>query len=130
MKLFSDQRITEFRCHSFEKASNWPVFLPLRPIAGFYFVIMALGLLAFNIGNAMAQSKCGDRTSIARTLSNKFSEAPVANGLTKDGAVIEVIASVSGSWTMILTLPTGESCFLAAGESWENLPVLTMESSI
>ena len=89
-----------------------------------------LGFVVFNPRKATAQSNCGDRTTIAKTLSKKYKVAPIANGLTKDGVVIEVFASVSGLWTMILTLPTGESCFFASGESWENLPVLIKRSSI
>ncbi len=43
-------------------------------------------------------------------------------GLASNGAVIEVLASPSGSFTIILTQPNGLSCVMAAGENWENLP--------
>jgi hypothetical protein len=36
--------------------------------------------------------------------------------------VFEVLASPSGSFTIILTQPNGLSCVMAAGENWENLP--------
>ncbi len=51
-----------------------------------------------------------------------YSEIPVAMGLASNGGVIEVLASENGSWTLLVTMPDGTSCVLAAGESWEALP--------
>ncbi len=36
--------------------------------------------------------------------------------------MIEVLASPSGGFTIILTQPNGLSCVMAAGENWETLP--------
>lgn len=86
------------------------------------------GLVAFGLGGlllsldarAQLESQCGVRSEIIDTLNDRFSEKPVATGLTQGGGVIEVFASGTGSWTMIVTLPTGRACFMAAGESWES----------
>ncbi len=71
---------------------------------------------------ADAQSVCHQRTKFVTELGRKFLEAPVAYGLTSTGQVIEVLASGTGSWTLIVTSTDGTSCALAAGESWAKLP--------
>ena len=43
-------------------------------------------------------------------------------GVASNGAVVEVFASAHGSWTIIMTYPTGMSCMMAAGDNWEILP--------
>ncbi len=75
---------------------------------------------------AVAQSTpCTDRTAAIRHLEGKFSEAPVAVGLTNTGAVLEVLTSDEGrSWTMLVTMPDGNSCLVAAGEAWKIIPSL------
>lgn len=65
---------------------------------------------------------CGERRAVVANLEKTYSEAPVSIGLASNGSVIEVLASPSGSFTIILTQPNGLSCVMAAGENWENLP--------
>ena len=65
---------------------------------------------------------CGERRAVVENLDQTYSEAPVSLGLASNGSVIEVLASPSGSFTIILTQPNGLSCVMAAGENWENLP--------
>ncbi len=74
---------------------------------------------------AMAQTVCGDRAKFLNHLSRSYSEAPQAMGLISNGAILEVLVSKDGSWTIIVTRPNGLSCIMAAGEAWENLPILT-----
>jgi len=62
---------------------------------------------------------CGTRTALAKQLENKCSEEAVSMGLASTGAVVEVYASDTGTWTMMLTMPNGVTCILAAGEHWE-----------
>jgi hypothetical protein len=71
---------------------------------------------------AQAQAMCGERGAVVANLEKTYSEAPVSIGLASNGSVIEVLASPSGSFTIILTQPNGLSCVMAAGENWENLP--------
>ena len=73
---------------------------------------------------AHAQSVCDQRAKFVTELAQKFLEAPVAFGLTSTGQMIEVLASGTGSWTMIITSTDGTSCALAAGESWAKLPAV------
>jgi hypothetical protein len=71
---------------------------------------------------ANAQSICVERTEAATSLKKNFAEVPVSMGLSEQGSVIEVFASPNGSWSIIMTLPNGLSCIMAAGEEWEVLP--------
>ena len=89
-------------------------------------LIAVLGALLIGWGafssSAQAQTMCGERRAVVANLEQTYSEAPVSIGLASNGAVIEVLASPSGSFTIILTQPNGLSCVMAAGENWENLP--------
>ena len=46
-------------------------------------------------------------------------------GLANNGGVIEVLSSKAGnSWTIIITMPNGTACMIAAGENWEDIPTV------
>ncbi len=75
------------------------------------------------------QANCGPRPKLLGYLSDKFSERPIALGLTSDGNVLEVAASGDGSWTILVTLPTGMTCAVAAGEKWAKVTPATQISS-
>lgn len=92
-------------------------YLIMGALFVFWLVFMALMTRP-----AQAQTVCGERKVIMLSLEKTFSEAPVSMGLASNGAMIEVFASSSGSFTILLTRPDGVSCVMAAGENWENLP--------
>lgn len=68
-----------------------------------------------------AQNLCGERVDIIDTLQKRYQEIPVSMGLAGNGGIVEVFASQKGSWTILLTRPTGVSCVVSAGEAWESL---------
>jgi hypothetical protein len=68
---------------------------------------------------AAAQSQCGPRQEVVKSLGDRFKEAPVGMGMTQPGQVLELFASKTGSWTMVITNADGRSCLLAAGENWD-----------
>ena len=70
---------------------------------------------------AGAGALCGERAKLAEVLEARHAELPVSMGLSSNGAIIEVFASPSGSWTIIVTRPGGMSCLVAAGDNWEDL---------
>ncbi len=69
---------------------------------------------------AQQQQPCANRAEFLKHLSTNFKEAPVAMGLTANGGLLEVVASKDGSWTIIVTMPSGLSCGVASGMSWES----------
>lgn len=74
---------------------------------------------------AFAQTQvCGARDVIVNQLENKHGEFRRSIGLQDNMIVVEVFASVKGTWTILFTKPTGESCFVAVGRAWEeDLPI-------
>ena len=84
---------------------------------------LALGALAGTAAPAAAgQAICKERGEIIKILGRKFGETQQSYGLQSDRRVLELYASPSGSWTAILTLPSGKSCVVASGEAWTVLP--------
>lgn len=94
-----------------------------RVVAGIVIGFVALTVVAAFSGPVSAQQVTGDRTTLVKELTQRFAEHPVSIGLTSTGAMIEVFASEDGStWTMLLTLPEGQSQVIGDGESWMSIP--------
>jgi hypothetical protein len=91
-------------------------------------MVCAAGLAALGVGfglDASAQSAggCGARDKILSALSNDYKEAPIGIGLTQTGSVIELLVSQKGTWTLLATGPSGNSCMIAAGQNWESMTI-------
>jgi hypothetical protein len=82
--------------------------------------------LAFAAKPLLAQgAPCTERTAVLKQLSKQYSEAPVAMGLANNGGVIELLHSRNRTtWTLIITMPDGMTCPIAAGQSWESIKTL------
>ncbi|MCB5176050.1 hypothetical protein [Microvirga lenta] len=78
-------------------------------------------LVAFASSPVSAQTSCGPRDQLVKVLSEQYKESPVSIGLAQPGRVVEVFASSSGTWSMVMTMPNGTACMIAAGENWEML---------
>ena len=77
-------------------------------------------------GQDRAEGNCGDRAEIVAALTEQYGEARQAIALTHARQVIELFAAPDGgSWTLIITFPTGESCLISAGDGIELTPDLT-----
>ena len=86
---------------------------PLAPFAA----LAALTVIAAS--PATAQSACGPREQLVKLLADQYKENPVGMGLSQPGQILEVFASSKGSWTMVMTMPDGKACMIAAGDNWE-----------
>lgn len=85
-------------------------------------IAAALFVAIASLPASAQQRQCTQRPNIVGHLAKKFSETPVAIGLSSNGGIIEVFSSEkSGSWTIIITMPDGNSCLMAAGENWERI---------
>src|SRR3546814_10571970 len=74
---------------------------------------------------AAAQEQCHDRKQVTDYLADRYREEPVAMGLANNGGLIEVLTSPEGgTWTIMITMPDGRSCMVAAGESWQELQMV------
>lgn len=89
-------------------------------------LVLASGITASTLSAQTAEGvrmPCHDAGEIAKQLSAKYKEAPVAMGLQSNGNLLQIYASdQKNTWTVVSTTPTGKSCIVAAGKRWEALP--------
>lgn len=117
------RRTSKLRCGSSAKevarfGTGFSNLLRIAAVTG----VAAIALFG-STGDALSNGNvCGDRDRIVASLTMQFSEQQVSVGVATNGGIFEVFASPSGSWTIIMTTPTGQSCFVASGEGWINAP--------
>ena len=95
----------------------------LRSALGASLIGLSLSIAPLNVANA--QQMCGKRTEVVHSLGAKYKEATTGVGLVNNGMVVEVLTSVTGSWTILMTRTNGVACVLATGESWEAVDTST-----
>lgn len=63
------------------------------------------------------RSACGPYGLLVNNLQTKYKESRQMRGLTPNGKVFEMFASLeTGTWTAVQTTPNGIACIVAAGE--------------
>ncbi len=84
---------------------------------------LALGLLVHTAAAVRAQPVCMPHDELTKRLYATFAEAPAANAIANNGALVELFASRDrSSWTLAMTRPGGMSCVLVAGQEWNHFP--------
>ena len=66
-----------------------------------------------------AADLCTQRASMVKALANKYEEQRRGIGVASKSGVMEFYVSHKGTWTMLMTMPNGMSCIMAAGRDWE-----------
>jgi hypothetical protein len=62
---------------------------------------------------------CGDRAILAERLATFYGEQQSGLGLESEQRMVEVWSSEeTGTWTILMTLPSGRSCVMASGGNW------------
>ena len=80
-------------------------------------------MAAFIASSASAEPQCLPHQKLKEVHAGKYSEVPISLGVTHNGGLIEVLVSEDGqTWSIIITSPKGDSCLVAAGEGWRNVP--------
>lgn len=80
---------------------------------------------------ATAETACNKRATLIEQLDSRYAEAPVAMGLASNGSLIEILTSGSGTtWTILMTMPDGTACLIAAGQEWETIPILSNDPKV
>ena len=68
------------------------------------------------------QQQCGPRAKVVAILGERYGESRQSIGLGASGQVMEVFASLeTGTWTITITSPSGTTCLVASGQSFEPL---------
>lgn len=71
---------------------------------------------AQQLQNAIA---CTERLALATKLKSLYAEKPIGLGVTAAGTLMELWQSREGdTWTLLLTLPDGNSCIVGSGNGW------------
>jgi hypothetical protein len=85
--------------------------------------ILAASALSFSLSFAASASGpiCGDRDAIVTDLEVNHGETAQSVGLSTVGQLLEIYASLQGTWTALLSTPEGTACIVAYGAAWEYL---------
>ena len=63
---------------------------------------------------------CAKRDKLVAELRKSHGETRQSVGLQRNNGVVETFANTeTGTWTIIVSLPTGMSCLVAAGEAFQ-----------
>ncbi len=85
-------------------------------------LILAAAGLAVTGAPALAAAECSEHKTVLGQFASTYKEAPVAGGLTRDGHLLQVLSSGdTGTWTIVLSKPDGETCVVMAGEAWHKV---------
>ncbi|MCP5085629.1 MAG: hypothetical protein GY952_02300 [Rhodobacteraceae bacterium] len=85
---------------------------------------LSLGFVGVILAHQAAHSQaanCAQRTQVVERLQDRYGETRQSVGLAQNNGVVEVFASSeSGTWTIVITLPNGMTCLVAAGSAFES----------
>ena len=71
---------------------------------------------------AQGNPNCADRAQVLQRLASTYGESRQSVGLAANNTVVELFASAeTGSWTITVTLPSGLTCLVAAGQGYEHV---------
>lgn len=72
---------------------------------------------------AMAQMQpCAERDKVIQRLNNTYGETVRSMGLGANNGMMEVYASEeTGSWSITMTMPDGQTCLIASGQAFEGI---------
>lgn len=94
----------------------------MRPfLIGFATLISALAGVAIAQEVPTPRNRCHNNDSIVNQLKTQFSEFPVSRGVDSEGNLVTTFASESGTWTIVVLLPSGPACIVSSGEGFENI---------
>lgn len=80
---------------------------------------LLFGVLAAIPSLSHARMACAERSSIVTGLGAKFGETHIGGGLQSETQMVEVWMSQStGSFTILVTTPDGQSCIVSSGNNW------------
>lgn len=86
-------------------------------------IAAALGFILIGVSaDAQNARNCAPRDKVLDRLASGYGETRQSIGLGKNNAVIEVFASgETGTWTITVTSPNGQTCLVASGEAFETI---------
>ncbi|WP_246248897.1 hypothetical protein [Chelativorans alearense] len=87
--------------------------------------LVLAALIAGTATVAAAQPlRCGQRGNMVEFLGERFQERQHGYGVVGNKAIVELFLSPKGSWTILMTGPDRQTCIVAAGDGWEDVPTV------
>lgn len=80
-----------------------------------------LAITALAATPAMASPICAPHATLITLLAQEYGESRQIIALDNSGSVVELFASEGGTWTLTVTAPGGETCFVAAGPNYQHV---------
>ncbi len=83
--------------------------------------VLSLAVLSVNfLGTAQAQQRqyCAPRSALLEKLAAEFGEVPYAGGIDGAGNLMEILTAPTGSWTLLIILPSKIACVVGSGKDW------------
>ena len=89
----------------------------------FFALSLGIGAMILATDHAFAEpASCAPRDRVLDRLATTYGETRRSIGLSGEEGVVEVFASDdTGTWTITLTLPSGQTCLVASGLAFESL---------
>lgn len=90
----------------------------------FFALTVALSLTLSSAAPVAAQNRqsCAARDTVVSYLLDKYGEHRQSIGLGANNSVVETFASdQTGTWTIVITMPSGVSCLMASGQAYEEV---------
>ena len=69
---------------------------------------------------ATASPRCGPHGKLVEVLQSKFAETRKHIALINDQQILEAFIAPSGSWTILVTNPSGIACVMGSGKDWQS----------
>ncbi len=81
-------------------------------------VLLTAAMLA-PVSSHAQNNNCADRAVVTDRLTKNYGETFAGGGLRNSDSIFEVWKSdESGTWTILMTMPNGLACVMAAGTDW------------
>lgn len=74
----------------------------------------------FSAAPASAAEQCAAHADMIKALGQQFHENAAALGVVNPNVILEIFVSQQGTWTILATDTTGQSCVISAGEGWDS----------
>ena len=111
--------------HDYRRAEKWwrmRLRLDFRLLFGLTLLAIASCSGLSSPVQAQANINCASRQIIVERLERRFNETVQVIGLGVDNQLFEIFASSeSGTWSIVVTAPTGRACLVASGNAFETI---------
>ena len=89
--------------------------------ATFPYIWAALVGAALSFPAHAQQPPCGERSVFLRIFFQNYGEVPVMRGLISQDAMLEILASPKGTFSVMVTRPNGVMCAVFSGQELQNV---------